>query len=155
VKNRIALAAILSALCFATTIEGSQMKHVAKGTFTVQMKPDGDPATSEKVTLARMTLSKKFEGDLVATGEGTMLTAMTPVEGSAAYVAIERVTGTLHGKTGSFVMQHMGTMNRGEQSLTFVIVPDSGTGELTGIANGVFRLRIDNKVHYYELEYTL
>lgn len=131
------------------------MTHVAKGTFTVKMEPQGEPSTAEGVSLGRVRLAKTYEGDLVATAEGEMLTALTPVQGSAAYVAIERVTGTLHGKKGSFVMQHMGTMNRGEQSITFVIVADSGTGELSGISDGVFRLRIEGKTHFYELEYRL
>ena len=129
--------------------------HVAKGTFTVKMDPQGEPSATDGVTLGRVRLSKAYQGDLVATAEGEMLTALTPVQGSAAYVAIERVTGTLHGRKGSFVMQHMGTMNRGEQSITFVIVPDSGTGELSGISDGVFRLRIEGKTHFYELDYRL
>jgi hypothetical protein len=131
------------------------MKQVAKGTFTVQMKPDGDPAVAEGVSLGRMVISKVYEGDLAGTAEGTMLSALTPVKDSAAYVAIERISGTLHGKKGTFVLQHMGTMNRGEQSLTITIVPDTGTGELSGISLGVFRLKIEEGKHFYELEYTL
>ena len=156
--NRIALVAagILSvALAVTSTPRGSEMKYVAKGTFTVKMTPEGEPATADKVSLGRIRLSKVYEGDLAATAEGEMLTAMTPVEGSAAYVAIERITGTLHGKKGSFVLQHMGTMTRGEQALSITIVPDSGTGELSGISGGTFRLRIDGKTHFYELEYQL
>jgi hypothetical protein len=151
----LAAAGILcAALVLVSNSEGSEMKFVAKGTFTVQMKPDGEPVTADKVSLGRMSLSKTFAGDLAGTSEGRMLTSMTGVEGSAGYVAIERVTGTLHGKKGSFVLQHSGTMNRGEQSLSITIVPDSGTGELAGIS-GTFRLRIANKTHFYELEYQL
>jgi len=130
------------------------MTQTAKGTFTVQMKPDGDPASAEGVSLGRMLLNKAFEGDLAGTAAGQMLTAMTPVAESAGYVAIERVTGALHGKKGSFALQHTGTMTRGEQSLSITVVPDSGTGELAGIS-GVFRLRIEDKKHHYELEYSL
>jgi hypothetical protein len=83
-----------------------------------------------------------------------MLTAMTPVKGSAGYVAIEKVTGTLHGRTGSFVFQHTGTMDHGAQSLSITVVPDSGTGALTGIS-GTFRLTIVDGQHLYEFEYEL
>lgn len=130
------------------------MSQTAKGTFSVQMKPDGEPSSADGVSLGRMLLSKTFEGDLAGTGEGQMLTAMTPVKGSAGYVAIERVTGTLNGKKGSFVFQHTGSMNRGEQSLSITVVPDSGTDEFAGIS-GVFRLTIEGGKHYYEFEYSL
>jgi hypothetical protein len=76
------------------------------------------------------------------------------VKGSAGYVAIERVTGTLHGKSGSFVLQHSGTMTRGEPQLSVTVVPDSGTGELTGLA-GALTIRIAEKQHFYEFDYTL
>ena len=130
------------------------MSTVAKGTFTVQMKPQAEPAAAGGVSLGRMSLDKTFEGDLVGTGKGEMLTALTAQQGSAGYVAIERVTGRLGGQDGSFVMQHSGTMDRGAQQLAIVIVPDSGTGGLAGI-RGVFRLRIEGGKHVYELEYTL
>jgi hypothetical protein len=101
-----------------------------------------------------MSLDKQFSGDLLATGQGEMLTAMTPTKGSAGYVAIERVTGTLHGRSGSFVFQHSGTMERGAQQLSITVVPDSGTGELAGIA-GRFTLQIVEGKHLYDLAYTL
>lgn len=104
--------------------------------------------------LGRMSLDKVYAGDLVGTGKGTMLTAMTGTQGSGAYVAIERVSGTLHGKKGSFVFQHLGTMNRGAQQLSITIVPDSGTGELAGI-EGTFKLAIVDGKHLYEIEYSL
>jgi hypothetical protein len=148
---------IILAVALVTTpaIQGAEMKYIAKGTFTVKMEPQGEPSAADGVTLGRMRISKVYEGDLAATAEGQMLTALTPVPESAGYVAIERITGTLHGKKGSFLLQHTGTMQRGEQSLSITIVPDSGTGELSGISLGVFRLRIDNKTHFYELEYQL
>jgi hypothetical protein len=101
-----------------------------------------------------MSLHKRFEGDLVATGEGEMLTALTPIKGSAGYVAIERVTGTLGGRSGSFVFQHSGTMDAGDQRLSISVVPGSGTGELGGLI-GRFTLRIADGQHFYEFEYTL
>ena len=130
------------------------MSAVAKGTFTVDMKPQSEPNTSDGVSLGRMSLSKRFEGDLVATGQGEMLTALTPTQGSAGYVAIERVSGTLHGRSGSFVFQHTGTMDRGAQHLSITVVPGSGTGALAGLS-GTFTLDIVDGKHLYEFEYSL
>lgn len=128
--------------------------HLAKGSFTVDMKPQGEPASADGVSLGRLSLDKRFEGDLQATSRGEMLTAMTSVQGSAGYVAIERVTGTLHGKSGSFVFQHSGSMARGAQQLSITVVPDSGTGELAGL-EGTFRLQIVDGRHLYEFDYRL
>lgn len=131
-----------------------RVTHVARGKFSVEIKPQRDPAVADGVSLGRMSLAKQIEGDLVATSTGEMLSALTPVKGSAGYVAIERVTGTLHGLDGSFVLQHTGTMDGGAQQLSITIVPDSGTAALAGI-RGDFRLRIEAGQHYYELEYSL
>lgn len=128
--------------------------QVAKGSFTVQMKPQGEADAQAGVSLGRLSLDKVFEGDLTGTGQGQMLTAMTARPGSAGYVAIERVQGTLHGRQGTFVMQHSGTMTQGAQQLAIRIVPDSGTGALVGIS-GVFHLRLDGGQHRYELAYSL
>ncbi|MFN7983381.1 MAG: DUF3224 domain-containing protein [Vicinamibacterales bacterium] len=130
------------------------MATLATGTFTVQTKPVGDVSTDDGVSLGRLSLDKQFEGDLVATGKGEMLTALTPVKGSAGYVAIERVTGTLHGRTGSFVFQHTGTMDKGAPQLSISVVPDSGTGSLAGIT-GTFTISIVDRVHHYSFEYSL
>lgn len=126
----------------------------AKGSFTVNMEPLGEANSVEGVALGRMSLKKQFEGDLVAVGVGEMLTALTPVKGSAGYVAVERVTGTLHGRAGSFVFQHSGTMNQGAQQLSIAVVPGSGTGELAGIA-GTFKLTIVDGKHLYEFAYSM
>ena len=125
----------------------------ATGTFDVQLTPE---ASSEGPgsTLGRMAITKQFHGDLEGTSTGAMLSAMTPTKGSAGYVAIERVTGTLHGLAGSFVLQHSGTMTRGAQQLLITVVPDSGTGALAGLA-GQMRIVIEGKQHSYEFEYTL
>ena len=105
--------------------------------------------------LGRLILDKQYHGDLEATGKGQMLTAGTEVKGSAAYVAIERVTGTLKGHTGSFVLQHSGTMTQGAGQLVITIVPDSGTGELKGITGKMtIHIAPDGK-HSYDFEYTL
>lgn len=124
----------------------------ASGTFEVKITPQDDK--SEDANLGRMSLDKQFRGDLEATGKGQMLTAMTPVQGSAGYVAIEKVTGTLKGRTGSFVLQHTGTMTRGEQQLSITVVPDSGTGQLAGIA-GRMEIKIEGGKHSYVFEYIL
>jgi len=118
------------------------------------VKPQSSPNEQSGVTLGRMSLNKTFAGDLVGTGAGEMLTALTPVQGSAGYVAIERVTGSLQGRTGSFVFQHTGTLDRGAQQLSIAVVPDSGTGELAGIG-GRFKLNIVDGQHFYEFEYRL
>lgn len=130
------------------------MTTTARGSFPVEMKPHEPAAAEDGVSLGRLSLEKQFEGDLVATGRGEMLTALTPVQGSAGYVAIERVTGTLHGRSGSFVFQHAGTMDRGAHQLSITVVPGSGTGALEGLA-GTFRLTVEEGRHLYEFDHEL
>jgi hypothetical protein len=133
----------------------ARSSHVAKGSFSVQMKPLSESGFGEgNANLGRLSLDKTFEGDLVATGKGEMLTAMTQTKGSAGYVAIERVTGTLQGRKGSFVLQHTGLMDRGTPSLRIDVVPDSGSGDLVGLA-GQLAIRIEGGKHFYEFEYSL
>ena len=98
----------------------------------------------------RMSLDKQFQGDLEGTGRGEMLTALTDVKGSAGYVAIERVTGTLHGRRGSFALLHRGIMSRGVQDLAITVVPDSGAGQLAGLA-GKLDIKIVEGKHFYDL----
>jgi Protein of unknown function (DUF3224) len=126
----------------------------ARGTFEVQITPQPVDAYTDATTLGRMTIDKQFSGDLVGTGKGQMLTGMGTVKGSAAYSAIERVTGTMAGRQGSFVLQHTGVMAKGEQSLVITIVPDSGTDGFAGIS-GTLAIIIEGKKHSYDLEYTL
>jgi hypothetical protein len=130
------------------------MSTRASGTFEVKMSPEAMDSEAEGSALGRMALAKSFHGDLEGTGKGTMLTAGTSIAGSAGYVAIERVSGTLHGRRGTFALQHTGTMNRGEPQLSITVVPDSGTGELAGLAGKLAIIVADGK-HSYELEYTL
>jgi hypothetical protein len=118
------------------------------------MTPADEPRTESGVSLGRMALGKVFSGDLQATGQGEMLTALTGVDGSAGYVALERVTGSLHGRRGSFVLQHHGLTDRGTQHLSITIVPDSGTGELTGLT-GTLSISIVEGRHHYVLAYEL
>ncbi len=130
------------------------MKQQAIGTFDVKLVPQGEPDSATGPKLGRMTIEKQFHNDLVASSQGEMLSVVTDIKGSAGYVAIERVTGSLQGRSGSFVLQHFGLMDRGAQQLTITVVPDSGTGELTGLA-GTLQIKIANGKHLYEFEYTL
>jgi hypothetical protein len=128
------------------------MNH-ASGTFEVKLVPQTDDKNSD-AALGRMTIDKQFHGDLEGTSKGQMLTGMTDVKGSAGYVAIEKVNGTLKGRTGTFILQHTGIMNRGVPQLTVTVVPDSGTGQLAGLT-GDFKIIIADGKHSYEFEYTL
>lgn len=128
-------------------------KH-ASGTFEVKMNPQAPEDNVGDPTVGRMSLDKQFHGDLEATSKGQMLAAGTDVKDSAGYVAMERVKGTLHGHKGTFALQHSGTMTRGTPQLSITVVPDSGTGELVGLA-GKMTINIVDGKHFYEFEYTL
>jgi hypothetical protein len=132
----------------------STMIQHASGPFDVKITPQAEDK-AEGAAMGRMALQKTFHGDLSGTSHGEMLTAMGLVQGSATYVAIERVKGALHGRTGSFALAHVGTMTRGAQQLTINIVPDSGTDQLKGIA-GSMTIKIEpGGKHFYEMSYTL
>lgn len=124
----------------------------AKGRFDVKLTPEVD--NSGDSVVGRMTIDKQFHGDLEGTSKGLMVMAGTSVEGSAGYVAIEKVTGSLQGKNGTFYLQHNGIMNRGDGQLSIVVIPDSGTDELTGLS-GTFNIKIDNGEHSYDFNYTI
>ncbi len=126
----------------------------ASGTFEVELNPQAPDDKAEGVILGRMSIDKQFHGDLEATSTGQMLTASTDVKGSAGYVAIERVSGTLHGRSGTLALQHSSTMTRGVPQLTITVVPDSGTGQLVGLA-GQMAIKIADGKHSYDFEYTL
>ncbi len=125
----------------------------ATGTFDVKLAPQEDPDTGESA-VGRMSLDKQFHGELEATAKGQMLAVQGSVEGSAGYVAMERVSGTLDGRHGSFVLQHSGTMTRGTPELRVSVVPDSGTGELVGLA-GTMTIEIADGEHRYDFAYLL
>lgn len=128
-------------------------KH-ATGAFDVKMAPQSEDK-GDGSTLSRLSLDKQYHGDLEATAKGEMLAASAEVKGSAAYVAVERVTGTLHGRKGSFALVHRGVMSSAGQQLEITVVPDSGTGELQGIA-GKLGIRIEpGGKHFYDFDYTL
>lgn len=118
------------------------------------MTPQAEADAADGSTLGRMALDKSYAGDLAGTGKGAMLSALTSVQGSAGYVAIERVSGTLHGRRGSFVLQHGGVMTRGARQLAITVVPDSGSGELAGLA-GRMDIQIADGKHYYTFDYEL
>ncbi len=167
--------AVLAALClslsFATAAftqnasqnstpaqKGAALTAHAAGTFEVKVAPPPgekapDPNSGDS-SLGRMTIDKQFHGDLEGTSKGQMLTAGTAVKGSAGYVAIERVSGTLQGRSGTFVLQHSGTMTRGAFQLTITVVPDSGTGQLAGLS-GTMNIIIADGKHSYDFAYTL
>jgi hypothetical protein len=119
----------------------------------VPQKPDNPPAHA--ANLGRMSIDKQFHGALEAASQGEMLSVMSETKGSGGYVALERVTGTLDGKRGGFVLQHNATMNRGVPQLNIIVVPDSGSDELAGLA-GTMTIRIEaGGKHFYEFDYTL
>jgi len=131
------------------------MTQHATGPFDVKVSPLPLAGPSEDATLGRMSIEKQFHGDLEAAGNGQMLTAGTDVKGSGVYVAVERVSGKLHGRTGTFALYHQGVMTRGEPKLEVTVVPDSGTGELVGLAGTLKIIIAEGGKHSYDFEYTL
>jgi len=134
--------------------DGARSMIQARGTFDVKVVPQGTPDTADGIALGRMSIDKQFHGDLEASSKGEMLTSGLESNGSAAYVAIERVTGTLNGRRGSFALMHQGTMNKDGQKLTVMVVPDSGTGQLAGLS-GTMTITIVDKKHLYEFTYSI
>jgi Protein of unknown function (DUF3224) len=130
------------------------LKARATGPFDVKINPQSAYNTDPAALLGRMSIDKQFHGDLDATSKGEMLTAGSAVNGSAAYVAVERVTGSLRGKSGAFALQHTGILNRGAPSLVINVVPDSGTGGLEGLT-GTMSIEIVDGKHSYVFDYTL
>ena len=124
----------------------------ATGTFKVKLTPQPADDHADGKPLGRLTIDKVFEGDLSGTSVGQMLSAMTAVKGSAGYVALERVTGSLGARSGTFVLQHSGTMNRGAASLSLGVVPDSGTDGFEGL-HGSMQIIIEGGVHSYVFDY--
>jgi hypothetical protein len=130
------------------------MTNHASGTFEVKLVPQAAEDMVGDPSIGRMSLDKEFLGDLQAVSKGQMLALRTGVEGSAGYVAIERVTGSLGGRKGSFALQHYGIMKRGVPELILTVIPDSGTDELDGL-DGKMRIIIASGAHSYEFEYSI
>jgi hypothetical protein len=141
-----------STMANVTNVES--VANVAKGTFVVKVLPLTFEGQADGTKLGRMSIDKEISGDLIATTKGQMLSAGTDVKGSAGYVAIEHVEGTLNGRKGSFVLQHTGTMNKGAPSLSITVVPDSGTGNLVGLSGDLKIIHAEGK-HSYVFEYSL
>lgn len=140
-------------LALAQQPEEDKMTHHATGPFEVKLTPQ--PPEVENTTLERKMIAKQFHGELEATSQGQMLSALTSIKGSAGYVAMELVTGTLGGRKGTFVLQHSGTMDRGQSQLSVTVVPDSGTGELRGLS-GSMKIRIEpGGKHFYDFDYQI
>jgi hypothetical protein len=151
----IVIGTSLFAACMATsqTKEHTMNGH-ATGPFDVKLNPLELHDTTGTEDLGRMSLDKKYSGDLQGTSKGEMLSAGTEIKGSAVYVALERVRGTLNGKNGSFILYHTGTMDRGAQHLAISVVPDSGTDEFKGLS-GTMMIKIVDGKHYYDFEYSI
>jgi Protein of unknown function (DUF3224) len=137
-----------------TQKETKKMEHV-NGTFDVKTLPQKtDNPEAESAKLGRMSLDKQFNGPLEGVSKGEMIYIGTDVEGSGGYVAIERITGKLRGRSGSFALLHVGVMTRNAPNLTVTVLPDSGTGELVGLT-GKMNIKIEGGKHFYEFEYEL
>jgi len=136
------------------TVKEVRGTHQAAGPFEVKLTPDPFADKNMDSTLGRMLIEKQFHGDLEATSKGEMLTVATSVKGSGVYVAVERVTGSLQGRKGSFALHHTGVMTRGAPELHITVVPDSGTEELEGII-GTMMIKIEGGKHSYEFDYSL
>jgi hypothetical protein len=150
----LALAVVVVVTCLAP-VRAEQKLMRATGRFDVKLAPVGNDSTPEGPNLGRMSIDKTFQGDLEGVSKGEMITAAgLTVKDSAAYSAVERVTGTLHGKRGSFALQHTGIMDRGKPSLTITVVPDSGTGALVGLT-GTMDIIIEGKEHKYVFDYSM
>jgi hypothetical protein len=131
------------------------MSNRVSGSFEVKLAPQPMVEADSESGLSRVSLTKQFHGELEATSQGEMLNAMTAVQGSGVYVAVERVAGALAGRHGSFMLYHTGIMKRGVPQLTIAVVPDSGTDELTGLTGTMnIRIEADGK-HFYDFEYSL
>ena len=147
---------VVAAVVMCLTPVGAEQKMMrATGAFDVKLAPAGNDSVLDGPNLGRMSMDKVFTGDFVGVGKGEMITAAgLAVKESAAYSAVERLTGTLHGKQGSFALQHTGIMDRGKPSLNITVVPDSATGALTGLT-GKLDIIIEGKAHKYVFDYVL
>jgi hypothetical protein len=143
----------VSSLVFQKENQSTMTTH-ASGTFEVKMTAQAPDDKGAAAVVGRFSLEKQFHGDLEGTSKGEMLAIGTAVSGSAGYVAMEQITGTLVGRTGAFALQHTGTMTRGAPQLSVTVVPDSGTGELAGLS-GKMDIKITDGKHFYEFDYAL
>ena len=139
-----------------TTIkEHSVTTHTATGPFDVQLAPQPLSGVAEHSGLGRMSLDKRFHGALEATSTGEMIAFRSATPGSAGYVAMEMVRGTLDGRAGGFVLQHSSTMTRGEPAQSITVVPDSGTDALAGLSGRMVVEIAPGGAHSYRFDYAL
>jgi len=149
----VSAGALLLGVAFAQQTSKPQElpMHHAHGTFNVKMGP---PTPGPAAGLSHFGMTKDFHGDFEGTGIGEMMSAGDYTKGSAGYVAVELLTGTLAGKTGSFALQHSSTMHGTDYNMSILVSPGSGTGDLQGIS-GTFKISIKDGQHFYDLDYTL
>ena len=131
------------------------MTNRVKGPFKVTLSPQATESEKMDASLGRLTIDKHFEGELEAHSKGQMLSAGGNVGGSGGYVAIEKVSGVLKGRKGSFILQHNATMNRGEPALNIIVVPDSGSDELTGLSGNMNIIIEEDGKHFYDFSFEL
>ncbi len=132
------------------------MVQHASGRFDVKLTPmSSENESAGAANLARMAIAKTFHGDLEGTSTGEMISVQTEVKGSAGYIAMERVSGVLKGRKGTFVLQHSATMRRGSPELSITVVPDSGTGDLKGLSGKMSIIIKEKGEHFYDFEYTI
>jgi len=126
----------------------------SSGTFDVKIAPLDPAFKFDENPYTRFSIDKQFHGDLEAVSKGEMLAAGSPAKGAGGYVAIERVSGSLHGRTGTFVLQHNATMQHGSYQLNIIVVPDSGTGQLVGLAGSMQIIIAPDGKHSYNFSYS-
>ena len=155
-KFRAALLLLLPICVIALSAAQKEtpMSHHATGTFEVKLIPLDPAFKADDNSIGRFSIDKQFHGALEAVSKGEMLSGMGTVKGSGGYVAIERVTGSLDGRTGTFILQHNGTMQTGVYHMNVIVVPDSGTAQLTGL-QGTMEIIIKDGKHSYDFTYTL
>lgn len=151
----LGLSALILAAAAAAAPEPSMTLQTATGPFDVKLSPEPASAAADAAGLSRMSLDKTFHGPLQATSRGEMIAFRSATAGSAGYVAMETVRGRLAGREGSFVLQHSSTMDRGQPAQSITVVPDSGTGALTGLAGRMTIEIAPGGAHAYRFEYTL
>jgi Protein of unknown function (DUF3224) len=150
-RNVLFNIAALTAVLVTTPVTAKEPEmHQAKGDFEVKLAK----VSADDEALMRMSIDKQFSGDLMASSVGQMMAGGNEANGARVYVALETVTGVLEGKSGSFILAHRGTMTKDGQALSVIVVPQSGTGELTGI-DGTLDIQITGGKHYYTFDYTL
>lgn len=140
-------------MCTVYAQKDAPVAQHATGTFDVSISPLEPAFKADDNSVGRYSIDKQFHGDLEATSKGEMLSGAGSMKGSGGYVAIERVSGSLHGRTGTFLLEHNGTMQNGVYRLNVIVIPDSGTGQFVGL-DGKMEIIIKDGKHSYDFTYT-